>query len=448
VGGEKMNIVLISPNYLLREEFGDPSDPPIGLASIGATLLKHGYNVKIIDANTENLTIDDVLSCLIDVRPDMVGISCNYSPLHNPTLQIAERVKKELNCPVIVGGNHATALSRHLLKCTPYIDVVVRGEGEWILPELLKAMEKRISFGNVRGITFREGEDIVETPDAPLISDLDQIPMPAYHLLPMKKYKRYNIVTSRGCPFNCSYCASKIIFKHKVRYRSHKLVANEIKYLFQNYGKKHLWFSDDTFISNPDYTYLLTDELIKINLDMTWSCLTRVDTVTRELLRKMKISGCSYISYGIESGNQEILNEMGKKITVDVILTTLETTYEVGIKQYGFFIVGFPGETWKTIMDSYKLIYQSKLDGAAFNILIPLPGTKLFNKLVDENMLSLDEIRWDYLFARSMKETYESYSAELSARWTQLSGSELIDACRIGHKLPEIFKYLSNNRKE
>ncbi len=371
-----LKIALVIPNYVFREEFGEPSDPPLGIASIATILEKKGYSVDIIDANAENLTVDGIYSRLTQAKPDFIGISCNYSPLHNPTLQIAAMIKHELGVPVIVGGNHATAMAEHMLNCTHDIDFIVRGEGEAVLPDLLEALQHKNQLSCIKGITYRKTKSIVRTPDAALVTTLDRLPMPAYHLLPMEKYKRYNIITSRGCSFNCSYCASKVIFKRRVRYRSPKSVVDEMEYLLQNYGRKHFWFSDDTFISNPKYTDSLLDELRKRDLGIVWSCLTRVDIVTKGLLEKMKSSGCSYISYGIESGNQEMLDKMGKGITTSEILTTLKITSEVGIRQYGFFIVGFPGENWETVMDSYKLIHQSKLDGAAFNILIPLPGTK------------------------------------------------------------------------
>ena len=440
-----LKVVLIFPNYVIREEFGEPSDPPLGIGSIAAVLEEKGYAVAIIDANAENLTMDGIYSRLAELKPDVVGISCNYSPLHNPTLQIAAMIKSEFEIPIIVGGNHATALAEYMLDCSHDIDFIVRGEGEVILSDLLNALQNETKLTDVKGITYRETSSITSTPNAPLIANLDKLPMPAYHLLPMDKYNRYNIIASRGCPFNCSYCASKIIFKGRVRYRSPRLVVDEIEYLLQNYGNKHFWFSDDTFISNPKYTNSLLDELLRRECGIAWSCLTRVNTVTKEVLEKMKDSGCSYISYGIESGNQEMLNKIGKRITLDQILTTLKLTSEVGIRQYGFFMVGFPGENWETIMDSYKLIYQSKLDGAAFNIVIPLPGTKLMHELLNSGMVKLEEFKWDYLFARTPSETYESYSAELVAGWTELSGAELIEACKIGHRFPEIFRHIFEN---
>lgn len=258
-----LKVVLIFPNYVIREEFGEPSDPPLGIGSIAAVLEEKGYAVAIIDANAENLTMDGIYSRLAELKPDVVGISCNYSPLHNPTLQIAAMIKSEFEIPIIVGGNHATALAEYMLDCSHDIDFIVRGEGEVILSDLLNALQNETKLTDVKGITYRETSSITSTPNAPLIANLDKLPMPAYHLLPMDKYNRYNIIASRGCPFNCSYCASKIIFKGRVRYRSPRLVVDEIEYLLQNYGNKHFWFSDDTFISNPKYTNSLLDELLR-----------------------------------------------------------------------------------------------------------------------------------------------------------------------------------------
>lgn len=438
-------ITLIFPNYLIREKFGDPSDPPLGIAYIGAVLEEKNYNVSIIDANAENLTLDGISARLKIIKPDIVGICCNYSPLHNPTIQIAAMIKKDFKIPIIVGGNHATALDEYMLKSSGDIDLIVRGEGEAVFLNLMEGLQQDVPLHKIKGITYRKANIIVKTQDQPSLVDLDMLPMPAYHLLPMDKYRRYNIIASRGCPFDCSYCASKVIFKNRVRYRSPSKVVDEIEYLLRNYGKKQFWFSDDTFISNPKYTNLLLKELMIRDLNITWSCLTRIDMVGMEMLKKMKDSGCNYISYGIESGNQEMLNKMNKRITVNEIITTLKLTNEIGIKQYGFFIVGYPGEKWKTVMDSYKLIYHSKLNGAVFNILIPLPGTKLISELINNNIIKLDELRWDHLFARTPNEKYEPYSAKLASKWCELSGIELMEACIIGNRTTDIFRHVLKN---
>jgi len=442
VSGKIKNIALVIPNFLLRDRFGDPSDPPLGIAYIGAVLLKEGFNVTLIDAYADNLNEDQVLSILKKNDVQFVGISCNYAPLHNPTLKLAKKIKEHFkNIFIAVGGNHATALSEYIIKSSDSIDFIIVGEGEYILKNLLIALNENISIEQVKGIIFKNREDnICFTGYQPLIPNLDELPLPAYDLLPMEKYKRYNIITSRGCPYQCSYCASNVIFNKRVRYRSPEKVICEINYLVDNFGDRQIWFSDDTFTSNKRYSESLLDAILKNYRKMKWSCLTRVNRIDLDLLIKMKKAGCDYISYGIETGSQKILKEIEKKITFEQITTTINNTSEAGIRAYGFFIVGFPGETWDDIYETYKLISKIDLDGAAFNILIPLPGTKIMNDLLTKKIIKIEDIKWDFLFARTLDNDYENYSATLAERWLSLSAKDLMDACVIGSKLPEIFR--------
>lgn len=436
-----MKVTLISPNYALRDAFGDVTDPPLGIASVAAVLLRERHAVEIIDANAENLTDDQVIERVRRFAPGAVGLSCNYAPLHNPTLRLSERLKSELGVFVFVGGNHATAMAEHMIRAAPSIDAVVRGEGEITTTALLHAVEDGVPLEHVPGLVIRGSSDEpIPTSRTCSAMDLDSLPLPAYHLLPMKKYARYSIMSSRGCPFSCSYCASNVVFSGRVRYRRPESVVNEIQHLIETYGPKHVWFSDDTFTSNRRYTAMLLDEIERRGLVFSWSCLTRVSVVDEALLRRMKVLGCTYISYGIESGNQGMLDAMGKRIAVDEIVKALNTTAATGLRQYGFFIVGFPGETKETICDSYRLIAATRLDGAAFNILIPLPGTALMHDLLAKNLLSYDEIEWDRLFARTPDEGHDRYAAQLAARWTEVSAAELMEACVVGHALPEVLR--------
>ena len=203
-------VTLIFPNYINREKFGDPSDPPLGIAYIAAVLRNEGYKVSIIDANAENLSDDNIIELLKQNDTKIVAISCNYSPLHNPTITLSERIKTEFNIPIIVGGNHATAMAEKILSSSYAIDYIVLGEGERTVLNLVKALENNTPLNQILGVAYRDEGKVCRTQDAPLIEDLDQIPDPAYDLLPMKKYNRYNIITSRGCPFKCTYCASNI----------------------------------------------------------------------------------------------------------------------------------------------------------------------------------------------------------------------------------------------
>lgn len=440
-------ILLIFPNFLIREKFGPPSDPPIGIGLIAAVLESKNYKVNIIDANAENLTLQEIQTRVEQNDPDFVAIGCNYSPLHNPTLKIAKFVKKSINVPLIVGGNHATALYRHILKASnENIDFIVRGEGDFILPLLLGALNGDCNLNEVPGIAYINDGEIRITPEAPLIENLTEIPFPAYHLLPMEKYMRYNIVASRGCPFDCHFCASKVIFKRKVRYRSPENVVDEMEFLLKNYGDRLFWFSDDTFAASPNYAKSFTDTLIQRKLDIKWSCLTRVGLIPKHILQKMKDSGCIYVSYGIESGSRKMLEKMNKQISIKEIKESIKLTREVELDAYGFFILGNIGENRSTITETFKLIMDIKLDGGGFNILIPLPGTKTFGDLIESSIIDINEIKWDQLFARSPNRTYERYSAELASRWCELSASELIDACFIGEYLTRLSRFYDDEK--
>lgn len=434
-----IKIALILPNFLLRDQFGEISDPPIGIASIAGVLERKGYEVLIVDGMAENLEEPEILQRVVDFKPKYIGISCNYCTLHNQTLRLAKRIKETFGSAtvVFVGGNHATALDALLLKQSANaIDCIVHGEGEPATLGLVEALEAGEPLAKIPSITFQDNQTIRKNPTLPFIANLDEVGIPAYHLLPMDKYKRYNIVSMRGCPYACSYCASTVIFTRKVRYRSPQNILAEIEYLLSTYGDRLFWFSDDTFTVNRAHTMTLLQAILTRDFQFQWSCLTTVNTVKTDLLEMMKASGCQYISYGIETGSPGLLKYVGKKISPQEILQTSELTHSVGLRHYGFFIVGFPGETWTTIQDTYQLIRASSMDGGAMNILIPLPGTSLWHTLCDEQQLfTPEDMQWDELFARMPDEAHNFFPAQLASRWCQLSPEELLEACRIGQEM-------------
>ncbi len=433
-------IALIVPNMLLREDYGDISDPPIGIASIGGYLERHGYEVIIIDALGENIATTEVLNRLADFHPQAIGIGCNYSPLHNPTTTLARAIRESLGSkvPVFVGGNHATSLPGPLLRQSEgSIDCIVRGEGESTTLTYLTAVAAGQPLERIPGVSFLQRGHLVTNAPIPLVPDIGLFGIPAYHLLPMSAYKRYNIVSMRGCPFSCTFCASTVLFGRKVRYRPIMQIVDEIEYLQSTWGDRHFWFSDDTFTINRAHTTALFQELNRRRLKISWSCLTTIHAVNAGFLAMMQEAGCKYISYGIETGHQDFLDRyVGKRISPQEMIRTSALTHAEGIPHYGFFIFGFPGETWGSIQDTYDLIVQCKMNGGGMNILIPLPGTKLWNMLFQEQRkFSLDEIEWDRLFARLPQTGYESFTARLAARWCELGASELIEACRKGQDL-------------
>ena len=432
-------VVLIVPNFQLRDRFGDISDPPIGIASIAGYLERHGHQILIIDGMGENIRTTEIISRIHDFKPRYIGISCNYSPLHNPTLKLSRRLKENFGKSIFifVGGNHATSLSNYMLyQSDGHIDCIARGEGETVTLALIEALEQKEPLNKIPGISYLENGNIIQNRSIPLLIDIDEVGLPAYHLLPMNRYKRYNIVSMRGCPFACSYCASTAIFKRKVRYRSSANVVSEIEKLVSTYGERDFWFSDDTFTINRRHTESILKSISQRGLKINWSCLTAVHTVQRDLLDMMRKAGCQYVSYGIETGSAKHLSRIGKTISVQTIIQTSRLTHAAGLTHYGFFIFGFPGETWNTINDTYDLIQESDFDGGGMNILIPLPGTKLWDNLYQEHQFfTLEEMRWDELFARLPNENQISFAAQLASRWCKLSPEELLDACNTGHRL-------------
>jgi len=446
------SVVLIVPNFLLREDFGEISDPPIGVASIAGHLERNGHQVAVIDAMAENLDEEQILSRLANINPQYIGISVNYSPLHNTAISLAKAIRESLGGDrlIITGGNHVTALRGHFLKeAAGSVDCVVMGEGETGALTLINAKESGAALRDIPGVAYLEEGRLVENPPPPLAPDIDSFGMPAYHLLPMERYKRYNIVSMRGCPYICSFCSSTTLFTRKVRYRSNQSVLGEIEYLLENYGHKMVWFSDDTFTVSRNRTMELMGEFERRRLDIAWSCLTSVNTVQPDLLAAMKRNGCRYISYGVESGNPEILKaNVGKSIRVPDVITASKMTHAEGIEHYGFFILGFPGETWDTIYDSYALIDNCHMDGGAMNILIPLPGTKLWGRMTEEERLfSVEEMEWDQLFARLPDETRIPFAARLASRWCSLSEKELMLACAIGERMFGVSRHMKKYKQ-
>ena len=429
-------VLLVMPNFNWKAEFDIQKDPPVGLLYIAAVLLEKGYSVEITDANAENLSVDDVIDRIAAYQPDLVGISANFSPLHNSTLMLAERIKAfDSGIYVVVGGNHATACAEHMLnESRGSIDFIARGQGETVLANLIHALNSGCDADSVKGITSMCDGKAVSAGDETLIDKLDSLPFPAYHLLKMELYDRYNLITSRGCPFRCNYCAASVIC-NRVRYRSPVKIVDEIEYLINNYGNKHFWFSDDTFTANFRHTNEVLDRIIERNLNISWSCLTRVNRTKRDLLEKMKQAGCRYISYGVESGDQSMLDRMNKRITLQEVREALLLTKEAGIDMYAFFLIGYPGDSVETVEQSFKLIREIGLTGVSFAIVIPLPGTALWHYLEDNGLIRYDTMEWDCLFAKSGKGRYENYPALLASSWCGITADALVELCKKGESL-------------
>jgi len=421
-------MILINPSWNTKYP-----QPPLGLASLAAVLEKNGHQIEILDANALQLSEYDVVKKVDSA--DIIGITA-MTPIINSTIQIAKGIKQ--NNPdsiIILGGPHATILPEEILNNVPEIDIIVKGEGEETIVELYNALKRGEGIENVHGIVYRDHGIIKSTPPRPPIMDLDSLPFLAYHLLPLKKYKLHPprgrkypfmaMLTSRGCPYNCIFC-SKSVFGRKFRCQSPERIVNEIVYLKERFKVKEIAFYDDVFTLNKKRTIQFIKELKERNLDIIWTCETRVNLVTEELLKEMKKTGCYMIAYGIESGNQMILNNLRKKITIEQIKSAIEATHKVGIQSVGYFMLGSPGETPETIRQTIDFAKSLPLDFAQFSITIPYPGTDLHNIYLNSGNKN---VKWDdFIYASFKLSSAPVFETEL------LSKEDLQEWCAKAYK--------------
>ena len=375
-----LKIALVNPIQLSRYP-----QPPMGLAQLAAVLEQKGYPASIIDANALRLTPEDVVSGVLDA--DFVGLTA-MTPTIGMALEIASKIKEtNPELPIILGGAHATLLPEETLTTAPEIDIIVRGEGEETIIELLQALVKKQPLEKIAGISYRKDGTVVSNKLRPGYIEMDSLPYLAYHLLPWQKYKPHPphgrvlpfaaVITSRGCPYKCSYC-SKPVFGKKFRAQSPERVVAEITHLKKTFGIKEVAFYDDVFTLDKKRAQAIADNIIKQRLEIHWTCESRVNLVDKELLLHMKQSGCYSIAYGIESGSPEILKALDKDIVMEQVEETIRITREAGLQTIGYFMIGSPGESPETIRQTIQFAKTLKLDFAQFSVTTPFPGTSLY----------------------------------------------------------------------
>ena len=390
------DIVLVNPPLTLEERYGNlarvgTSLPPLGLTILAAVLRENNFDVKILDAAVLGLSQEEAVNQILQERPKYVGTTAvTVSIYHGAKLN---QMLKERNPQVVtlVGGPHITALPEDTLERFPQFDVCVVGEGERTIVELLNVLERGDDLDKVAGIVFRKDGHIVKTPMRPFIQNLDELPMDAWDLLPqfphaykssVHKYGRFpttSLVTSRGCPGQCTFCDNST-FGRKVRgYSAQRMIAT-IKHLQEKYGIKDVMFNDDIFTALRKRLIEFCEGLIEEKLDFTWGCYSRCDTVNPKILKLMKISGCWRIAYGIETGSQEILDVLRKKETLEQMENAARWTREAGIRAKGFFMIGNPLETEKTLERSVQFMKKLDLDDFHATYLSPMPGSEIYQR--------------------------------------------------------------------
>jgi len=390
-----MNVVLVFPPITVEDRYGKSVRnvggvlPPLGLAYIASFLEAHDHCVNIIDGQASMMSMEQLAEQVSGMKPDVVGLSALTPTIHRAN-QAATAIRKK--CPeinIVMGGHHPSLFPTETITRNQDVDIVCIGEGEHTMLELTRALESNEGLSEVRGIAFRDGNKIRQNSPREFIEDLDSLPFPARHLLPMKAYrplpnqwKRLPVVhmmASRGCPYRCTYC-SKSVFGRTYRTRSPQNVIEEINLVIKKYGAKEVEFWDDTFTMNRSWVHALCDLMIKEGLDIVWTCETRVDRVDLDTLRTMEKAGCWKISYGIESGCQDLLDTIKKDITLEQIRNAVKWTKNAEIEAGLSFMLALPRETPEDALKTIRLAVELDPEYAQFCITTPYPGTELFSQ--------------------------------------------------------------------
>jgi len=389
-------VLLINPPYPGAEGL----HVALSLPSLGAVLERAGVEVQVLDLLVTRNCPRNIERKLTEFKPDIVGITAvtmNY-PTACRIVQTCKEIAPKLI--TVIGGPHVTFSAAETLHEAPFIDIVVIREGDETVVELVETLARGGDLSRVKGIAFRKDSEIAITPERPFVPNLDELPFPARHLLPLARYQALQsacgLSTSRGCPFGCSFCVGHHMVGKKVRYRSPRLVADEIEQLTR-LGFGLLSFEDDFFTVNHEHCAAVCDEIIARKPNIMWGAYARVDSVDRPLLEKMKQAGCYGLCFGVESGVQEILDLAHKGITPLKTREAVRLCQSLGYEFIASFIAGLPGETEESLKRSIDFAESLGEGSWGFHILSPFFGTEVRNRAAElgVRILTNDWERYD-----------------------------------------------------
>jgi len=410
-----MDITLINPPQVFsRYQTSAGATPPLGVAYLAAFCKENGHGVQVIDALGESpytitgwrhgtllrgATFDQILS-MMDKDADAVGVSNLYTFAYPAVEELCRQIKEVHDVPIILGGAHPSAVPAETLR-SRYIDYVIISEGEQTLVELCGCLESSGSgVEGIDGIGYKTGGRPHVNPKTRFIEDLDALPFPRRDMLPLQNYfdvqeahgptkDRWTpIISSRGCPFGCTFCTSRI-WNRRWRGRSAGNVVDEIEECVDRYGIKEFHFEDENLTLKKKRTIEMCDEITARGLDISWQTPNgvRAGVTDREMLEKMKESGCRHITVAPESGSERVLRDiMHKRQDIEQVRAVVRHGFEMGMKTAAYFILGLPGETREDVEETIaaaRLLAKEGLDEVVFGLFIPLPGSELYDQLFE-----------------------------------------------------------------
>jgi radical SAM superfamily enzyme YgiQ (UPF0313 family) len=369
------------PNFHIFSKF---KSPRLGVFILGSLLKDRGWDVEVFIEDMEKIDWDRIKSA------DIVGISSITSTAPR-AYKIADKIR-EMGITVIMGGPHPTFLPEEALE---HSDYVFRGESEHSLVEFINNWQNKGNFSMVAGLSYRDNDIIIHNPQQTTVPDMDRIPFPDFSLFRGKKKitapgRVIPIQTSRGCPFNCSFCSVTPMFGRKYRFRSTENIIRELQQYRK--GKYFIFFYDDNFTANPDQTKKLMKEMIKEEFKFKWSAQVRADVARDEsLIRLMRKAGCKTVFIGFESVNPESLCEMKKNQEVEDIVQAINLYRKCKINIHGMFMLGMDSDNWETVKRTLRFARRHRLTSVQFLILTPLPGTELYERIKSDKRILFDD---------------------------------------------------------
>jgi len=374
--------------------------PPLGLACVAGALRQADHEVRLLDAAVLPRWAEDLDLALERWRPQVVGITASTAHMA-PARDLAARVKEaDPHRVVVLGGVHPTLFPREVAEADG-IDFVVHGEGELTAVELVDALADSAPLGRIAGIAYRErGQTRINTPRDP-VADLDDLPRPAYDLLPMEQYSTpfsapghvISMVTSRGCSYRCAFCDAFVVLGRRYRAHSAERVVAEIHHLVSEFGIREVLFKDSEFTLNRARVERFCDLMVAEGAPVTWTCSARVNCVDEPLLRKMAAAGCRVIQFGVESADPAVLELLNKRVTLDRVREAFRAARAAGIDTVANLMVGSPGETWDSIAATERLVGEIRPDHLNIQALEVYPGTELYETLGGRNPVEAAEAR-------------------------------------------------------
>lgn len=395
-----MNIALILPPCTQEEIFGrlsggNPILPPLDLASIASYLEAEGHSLRIYDCFADNITLDQLMGLLGEQKPQLVGITVDLPSLSSPLLpqayHVARLLKRKSNPNVRVAliGVFPTKFPHQVLE-KEEVDFVMLGEAEMTFAELCLALENKGDFQNIKGLGFKDQSGIVTNPRRDYLKDLDILPLPAYHLLPINKYRfcptsrklrrQMSIISSRGCPYSCSVCYAPMFSRRQWRAHSPEYIIKNMDYLNKHYGIEDFQFRDEIFTLNRNRTIQFCSLLKKHKKKYSWNCYATFHTVDDDLVCIMNDAGCYQIDLGVEVGTSSILKKY-KNLSIDLVRQRMKMMKRIGMETRLFFIIGPPSETTQDVERTIELAIELDPDYVLFTPSAPYPGTELYDQL-------------------------------------------------------------------